>query len=185
MEREVYSATTSDNRWLTQLLAATLLLVALAYAASAKAGEMHLIVNGKAIHFNEKSDVHYNENNWGGGFQYDMGDKNDEVVPFVTGSGFIDSNRNPSYYAGGGAMRRYYFNVGATRLHGDVGGVVFLMTRKGFKDGDPFFGVLPAFSIGGDKVAVNMTFIPRVDPKAVPLLFFQLKISLDLFRSGP
>jgi hypothetical protein len=146
---------------------------------------MHVIVNGKAIHFNEKPGIHYNENNWGGGFQYDMADKNAEVVPFITGSGFIDSNRNPSYYAGGGAMRRYYFNVGGTRLHADLGGVAFLMTRKGFRDGHLFLGVLPAFSVGGDKVAVNMTFIPQVDPKAVPLLFFQLKISLDLFRAGP
>ncbi len=185
MEKEAYVSIASDNRWLTRLIATTLLLIALAHAGTAKAGETHLIVNGRAIHFNEKVDVHYNENNWGGGFQHDMGDKNDEVVPFITGSGFIDSNRNPSYYAGGGVMRRYYFNVGGSRLHADLGGVAFLMTRKGFRDGHPFLGVLPAFSVGGDKVAVNMTFIPQVDPKAVPLLFFQLKISLDLFRSGP
>lgn len=184
MKKEIYVSFAGDHRWLTKLLMAAFLLIALAHAGTAKANDMHLIVNGKAIHFNERPDVHYNENNWGAGFQYDFGNKNDDVVPFITASGFKDSNGNPSFYAGGGAMRRYYFNVGDTRLHGDVGGIVFLMTRKAFRDGDPFFGVLPAFSIGGDKIAVNMTFIPKVEPKAVPLLFFQLKISLDLFRSG-
>jgi hypothetical protein len=168
-------------RWSKRSLAATLFTIALLSFATARAGEMNLIVNGKAIHFNEKPGVHYNENNWGAGFQYDFGGKTEPWVPFATGSGFSDSNGNPSYYAGGGVMRRYFFTEGASRLHADVGVIAFAMIRKGFKNGDPFLGVLPAFSIGSDNVSVNITFIPRVEPKAVPLLFFQLKINLNTF----
>jgi len=56
------------------------------------------------------------------------------------------------------------------------------MTRKGYKDNQPFLGVLPAFSVGTNRVSVNMTYIPKVEPKAVPLWFFQLKINLSNFR---
>jgi hypothetical protein len=162
-------------------LAATLFTIALLSFATARADELSLIVNGKAIHFNEKPGIHYNESNWGAGFQFDFGGKSDPWVPFATGSGFIDSNSNSSYYAGGGIMRRYFLSEGNSRLHADLGMVAFAMIRKGFKNGDPFLGVLPAFSIGSDNVSVNVTFIPRVEPKAVPLLFFQLKISLNTF----
>ncbi len=63
-------------------------------------------------------------------------------------------------------------------MHADAGFIGFVMVRKGFKDGDPFPGVLPAFSLGADKVAVNISYVPKVDPKAVPLVFFQLKLKL-------
>lgn len=153
----------------------------LAYASSVRADELHLLVNGKAIHFKKQPNVDYNESNWGAGIQYEWGAKNDAWVPFATAAGFNDSNRNPSYYAGGGVLRRYYFGRGLDATHADVGVVGFVMTRKEYKDGDPFLGVLPAFSIGTDKIALNMTYIPRVDPKMVPILFFQLKISLGAF----
>ena len=45
-----------------------LVLVILAYAAGVRADELHVLVNGKAIHFNKQPSVHYNENNWGAGF---------------------------------------------------------------------------------------------------------------------
>ena len=71
-------------------------------------------------------------------------------------------------------MRRYQFD----NLHVEAGAVGFVMTRKDFRDDKPFIGVLPAFSLGTKNVSVNMTFVPKVDPKAVPLVFFQLKIKL-------
>lgn len=89
-------------------------------------------------------------------------------------SGFIDSNKNPSYYAGGGAMRRFQYNA----VHFDLGAIGFLMTRKGYKNDHPFIGVLPAFSVGTEKISLNMTYIPKVEPKAVALWFFQIKIRL-------
>lgn len=142
--------------------------------AMARADELNLLVNGKAIHINAPSGSNLNEENWGLGLQYDWNAINKEWVPFVTASGFSDSNNNPSYYAGGGGLRRFQ---GET-LHLDIGAIGFLMTRKGYKNDKPFFGALPAFSVGTERVSVNMTYIPKVEPKMVALWFFQLKIKL-------
>jgi hypothetical protein len=144
------------------------------FSGNATASEMDLLVNGKAIHFNVPEGKHLNEKNWGLGFQYDGDLVNQKWVPFATVSGFIDSNKNPSYYAGGGMLRRFQ----GESLHFDIGAIGFVMTRKEYKNDQPFLGVLPAFSVGGKRVSVNMTYIPKVEPKAVPLVFFQLKIRL-------
>lgn len=149
--------------------------------STANAGDFNVLLNGKAVHLDERPGVHYNEKNWGVGFQYDMPQGEEKWVPFVTASAFKDSNKNMSYYAGGGYLYRHKFDWGNTPMHFDAGGIVFLMKRKGFKEGDLFPGVLPALSLGTGRVAVNMTYIPKVDPKMVPLLFFQLKITLGNF----
>jgi hypothetical protein len=139
----------------------------------ARAGELNLLINGRAIHLNPPAGKNLNERNWGLGIQYDW-TSHGGWVPFATASGFRDSNRHPSYYAGGGVLRRWEVRG----LHADVGIVGFVMTRKDFKDDRPFPGLLPALSVGTQRVAVNMTYIPKVHPKAVPLWFFQLKIGL-------
>jgi hypothetical protein len=36
--------------------------------------------------------------------------------------------------------------------------------------------------VGTKNIAVNFTYVPKVEPKAVPLWFFQLKINLSNFR---
>jgi hypothetical protein len=64
----------------------------------------------------------------------------------------------------------------------DLGAIGFVMTRKDYKNNDPFLGVLPALSVGTKNVALNITYVPKVEPKAVPLWFFQLKINLSSFR---
>jgi hypothetical protein len=158
-------------------LALLLTLAAGLTAGTAVAGEMSLLVNGKAIHLNPPAGKNLNEKNWGLGLQYDWDIVNNKWVPFAAASGFIDSNENPSYYVGGGALRRFQFDG----THVDLGAIGFVMTRKGYKDNQPFLGVLPAFSVGTNRVSVNMTYIPKVEPKAVPLWFFQLKISLSNF----
>ncbi|MBI3569507.1 MAG: hypothetical protein HY082_00125 [Gammaproteobacteria bacterium] len=147
-------------------------------ASAAVADEMSLLVNGKAVHVNVPAGKNLNEKNWGLGFQYDGDLINKKWVPFAAASGFVDSNKNPSYYAGGGAMRRIQFDG----THVDLGVIGFVMTRKSYKNNQPFFGALPAFSVGTKNVALNMTYIPKVEPKAVPLWFFQLKINLSNFR---
>jgi len=147
-------------------------------AGTAVANEMSLVVNGKAVHINTPAGKNLNEKNWGLGLQYDWDIVNKKWIPFGMVSGFSDSNRNPSYYAGGGAMRRFQFDG----THVDLGAIGFVMTRKDFRDDKPFLGVLPAFSVGTDRVSVNMTYIPKVHPKAVALWFFQLKINLSNFR---
>ena len=158
-------------------LALTLSLVTGLFGQSAEAGDMSLLVNGKAIHINVPEGKDLNEKNWGLGMQYDWDVVNKKWVPFAAASGFSDSNRNPSYYAGGGAMRRFQFDD----THVDIGLFAFVMTRKDFRSDQPFLGALPVFSVGTSRFSVNMTFIPKVHPKAVPLWFFQLKVSLSNF----
>lgn len=160
------------------LIALLLTLTAGLMADPVMAGEMSLLVNGKAVHINTPAGKNLNEKNWGLGFQYDLDVVNKKWVPFAMVSGFIDSNKNPSYYAGGGALRRFQFDG----THLDLGAVGFVMKRKDFKNDKPFLGVLPAFSVGTDRVSLNMTYIPKVHPKAVALWFFQLKINLSNFR---
>jgi hypothetical protein len=159
------------------LLVLLLVFTAGLMAGTAVAGEMSLLVNGKAVHLNPPAGKNLNEKNWGLGLEYDWDIVNKKWIPFAMVSGFIDSNKNPSYYAGGGAMRRFQFDD----AHVDLGVIGFVMTRKDYKDDQPFLGALPALSVGTKSFALNMTYIPKVEPKAVPLWFFQLKINLSNF----
>jgi len=156
-----------------------LLLTTVSFAS--RADDLHFILNGKAIHLDDPAPgQEFNEKNWGAGLQYDFSPSDDgKWVPFITAAGFNDSNKNPSYYAGGGVSRR--FQPAGSSLHYDVGLVGFLMTREEFKGGNPFPGVLPVFSMGTDAVAVNVTYVPDIAPKSVPLVFFQLKFRLATF----
>jgi len=148
-------------------------------AAPVCADQRSLLLNGKAIHLEKPAGTDYNEQNWGAGVQYDFVSADSKWRPFLTVSGFKDSNKNPSYYAGGGTMRRFAFGTDKNSLHLDAGVVVFAMTRRDFKNGNPFPGVLPVISLGTDRVALNITYIPKVDPKLIPLLFLQLKIGIN------
>jgi hypothetical protein len=158
------------------LFLALTLAVSSVYSRAVNADELSLLVNGKAIHF-KQGNKNYNEKNWGAGIQYDWAPVSQHWIPFAMASGFLDSMNNPSYYAGGGMMRRYQFD----NLHFEAGAVAFVMTREGYKDHKPFLGALPAFSVGTKNVAMNITYIPKVDPKMVALVFFQLKINLRSF----
>lgn len=157
------------------LIGAALLLI---FSATAWADEMSLLVNGKAIHINPPAGKDLNQKNWGLGLQYDWAPVKNNWIPFASASGFIDSNYNPSYYAGGGALRRFHYDG----MRVDLGAIGFFMIRKGYNHERPFLGVLPAFSVGTEKVALNMTYIPKVEPKVVALWFFQLKINFSNFR---
>ena len=172
---KILPATRTFPRTIAKFMAPLLLAFG---AVPASADQWSLLLNGKAIHLEKRAGVDYNEENWGAGGQYDFSITDSKWRPFLTASGFKDSNKNPSYYAGGGAMRRFAFGAGKDSLHLDVGMVAFAMTRKGYQHGNPFLGVLPVLSFGTDRVALNLTYIPRVDPKLIPLLFFQLKIGL-------
>jgi hypothetical protein len=151
---------------------------AILIATPAQAGQWSLLINGKAVHLDEQPGIEYNEENWGGGVQYDFDMTPGKWVPFVNASVFDDSNKNLSYYAGGGTVRRFALGKEEGALHLDAGLVAFLMVRKDFKGGDPFPGLLPVVSFGTQRVALNVTYIPKVDPKMVPIVFFQLKIGL-------
>jgi len=148
------------------------------FSAPAQAEQWSLLLNGKALHLEQRAGVQYNEENWGAGVQYDFKMTESKWIPFVTVSGFKDSNGNPSYYAGGGTMKRFSFGEDKNSLHLDAGVVAFVMTRKGYVDGKPFLGALPVISFGTDRVALNITYIPKIDPKLVPIVFFQLKVGI-------
>ena len=160
-----------------------LVIVALALTtllpAPVQADQLSLLINGKAIHLDQPDGVDLNEDNWGAGLQYDFDITKSKWVPFLSASGFRDSNENMSYYAGGGTMRRFSFGETENSLHLDAGVVAFLMVRKDYNNGDPFPGVLPAVSFGTNRVALNVTYVPKIDPKMVPIIFFQLKIGLN------
>lgn len=159
-----------------------LLLCVSILAAGAQADELNLLVNGKAHHFESRRGVPYNENNWGAGLQYDFTPATDSNwVPFLVASGFKDSNRNMSYFAGGGYLHRSNFTVGEVPMHFDAGAVAFLMTRKNYKGGAPFPAILPVVSVGTDRVAVNISYVPKIEPKSSDLLFFHLKLNVGSF----
>ncbi len=139
------------------------------------AGELHGIVNGKAYHFNRNRNL--NESNWGVGFEYDF-DRRGSWIPLLTGSTFKDSNDQTSNYLGGGAKHRFMLGSGSTGLHLDVGGLAFAMTRKDYKNNKPFPGALPFISVGNEFVAVNATYVPKISPKHVSLVYFQLQIKI-------
>lgn len=155
-------------------------LVAGVGAKTACADELALLLNGKAYHMPHGQYSHLNENNWGAGLQYDF-EQEGNWISFINVSGFKDSNANASYYFGGGLMRRFPISTEIAHLHVDVGLVAFLMHRKEFHNGNLFPGLLPALSLGTDRIALNITYVPKVEPKMVELLFFQLKIRLGKY----
>jgi len=132
------------------------------------ADELNLLVNGHAKHISPPKNTNYNERNTGFGLQYDF-ERADKWVPFVMASGFKDSEYHMSYYAGGGIQYRYDVAPSLDNLHADLGVVAFFMTRKNFKNNEPFFGALPALTIGTKHASVNITYVPKVDPKMVAL----------------
>ncbi len=156
-----------------------LLTLSLSSAAS-YAGDLNLLINGKAFHINAPAGTQFNERNWGAGVQYDFDPigRNKNWIPLAMASGFQDSFKNPSYYAGGGLMRRFLPFSSLNNFHVDAGVVAFFMTREDYKDNDPFFGMLPALSIGTQRVSLNLTYVPKVHPKMVQLIFIQLKVGL-------
>lgn len=152
-----------------------LTVLALFLSSQLYAGELHLIINGKAIHENKRN---YNEDNWGLGFEYDFDKQEDNWINFITGSYFIDSVNNISRYLGGGSKRRFMISEGDNAWHFDAGIVAFLMSRHDYKNNQPFFGALPFISIGNEYFAVNATYIPAITPKFEALTFIQASIKL-------
>ena len=142
-----------------------------------QADELHVVLNGKAIHLD---DGNYNEDNWGLGVAYDWAPRKN-WIKFLNASYFKDSNDQTSRYAGGGLKRRYHLNSDKDGWRVDVGAIAFLMTRKDCKDNDPFPGVLPFVAVANGPVTLNMTYIPEVSPKHKDLIYFQLLVRIKTF----
>ena len=156
------------------LLLSVAAILALSPNAAAADG-LNLLLNGRSFHLEEKPGVNYNESNIGTGFQYDFKPNGDGVYAFLNVGGFKDSFEENSYYTGGGLAKRFRSEK---QIHVDVGVTAFLMTRKDRNDNKPFPGLLPMMTVGTDRVAVNLTYVPKTEPKGVDLFFIQLKIAV-------
>ena len=152
-----------------------LLLTCVFISPQSVADSIHLVVNGKAFHADNKN---YNENNWGLGFEYNFKEEK-KWINFTNGGYFKDSNSNTSKYLGGGSKRRFLLSDEKDGWHIDAGLTAFIMTRKDYKNNEPFFGALPFVSIGTDKFAINATYIPKASPKLEALLFIQASFQLS------
>ena len=146
--------------------------------STASADELHLVLSGKAFHFN--TDDSWNEKNWGVGFEYDF-DREGNWIPLITGLTFKDSNKKTSRYLGGGVKRRFDLSDDPDGMHLDTGLIAFAMTRYDHNDNKPFIGVLPFVSIGNNRFSANITYVPGMSPKMVPFLYIQGMIKLAEF----
>jgi len=90
----------------------------------------------------------------------------------------VDSRENISYNLGGGVRKRFHYPWRFPRYF-DLGSAAFVMTRETYNEGEPFPGVLPMASLGGQRLAINVTYVPEVDEQIIPVLFFQLKYALE------
>ena len=160
------------------MLKAVLMVVLAVVSFQINADELSIVLNGKAIH---NGSGNYNENNWGVGFEYDFKPEK-KWIPFVAGSSFKDSNDQTSNYLGGGYKYRIPLENDKDGWRVDLAVIGFLMTRKDYKNNDPFFGALPFIAIGTSRVMLNATYIPQVTPKTVSLFYFQLKFKLAEFE---
>ena len=151
-----------------------LLLISFCFTQQIFADALHIVINGKSIHENKRN---YNEENWGLGFEYNFVEDK-KWINFINGGYFKDSLSNTSKYLGGGSKRRFLLGTDKNGWHIDAGLTAFIMTRKDYKNNQPFFGALPFFSIGTNQFAINATWIPAIDPKTDSLWFFQASIKV-------
>ena len=66
-------------------------------------------------------------------------------------------------------------------MHIDTGVIAFVMTRQDYNNNDPFPGVLPFLSVGNSRFAINLTDVPKIDPKMVAFVYFQATIKIAEF----
>ncbi len=150
------------------------IIMLLSILSVASADELHLIVSGKAIHYGEGN---YNEDNRGFGFEYDFKQRGN-WIPLITGVSFLDSNKQTSNYLGVGSKRRFLFSQNPKGFHFDAGVLAFVMTRYDYKNNDPFIAALPFISMGIDWFAINVTYVPKIQPKMVSFMYFQASFKL-------
>jgi Antimicrobial peptide resistance and lipid A acylation protein PagP len=149
-----------------------------------------IVVNGRSFHIDAAKE--WNEDNWGLGIEREF-DTSSRWVKVALANGLKDSFGEPSYFAGGGVKRR--FRVRSDDLYVDLGVIGFVMTREDVNHNQPFPGLLPAVTVGGKRVALNVTYMPEfiydrvmtgrlIDPGMNGVLFLQLKLDASLFGFG-
>lgn len=157
----------------------TYCLLLLVFSCTAvNADSLHLIVSGISVHLDTPKS--FNEKNWGLGFEYDFEERN-KWIPVVTGLVYIDSLERTSKYLGGGAKRRFLLSDDRDGMHIDAGAFAFVMTRQDYKNNDPFIGALPFISVGNSRFSINVTYVPKIVPKMIAFVYFQLTVKIAEF----
>jgi len=175
--------------------AAKLTLISLLIAvplASAIAGELSTVFNGRSIHVGASEE--WNDGNYGLGLEYQFATQS-RWKKVLMANGFQDSNAEMSYMAGGGIHRNLYTT---DRLHGfyvDAGINAFVMTRKDVNDNQLFPGAAPSLTVGNQYVGINLTYLPRkavermyasemMDETMSGIIFLQFKMNVSQMMSA-
>ena len=161
-------------------------LALIAPFASAIAGELSAVINGKSFHLGASKD--WNEANYGLGLEYQF-ESESRWKSRLMANGFRDSNEQMSYMAGGGLHRELYSTDRLKGFYVDAGINAFLMTRQDVNDNRPFPGLLPSVTLGNDHVGLNLTYLPKkaveeiydhrmTDKSMSGIVFLQFKFSV-------
>ena len=167
-------------------------MLALGLCGSAYAGQWDVVLNGRSFHVDADKD--WNESNWGLGVEHEF-NPDSRWVKLALANGFVDSDENMSYMGGGGIKRRFRIPLGQRGVHVDLGAVGFVMTRQDVSNNRPFPGILPAFTVGTRRFAVNLTYLPgrfaesvagarSADPNLDGIVYLQFKFNANLFGRG-
>jgi len=158
--------------------------------ATASAGEFSAVINGKSYHLGADED--FNEDNYGLGIEYEFASQSRWKKKLMA-NGFVDSNDDMSYMAGGGLHRNLFATDRFRGLYVDAGINAFLMTRKDVNDNAPFPGILPSVTIGNRHLGLNLTYLPKAaveklldasmtDDAVDGIVFLQMKFAIDSSR---
>ena len=140
--------------------------------------QLYLAVNGLSYHFDRTQT--YNETNLGLGLEYDF-QYTDSWLGFAAGGTFRDSNNQDSNYLATGGKFRIPLSSDRDGLYLDLGLGAMLMTRYDYHNNSPFFVAGPFASMGNKYMALNMVYLPNINPKFKPLVYVQVMFSVIEF----
>ncbi|MDH5572280.1 MAG: hypothetical protein OEY89_10975 [Gammaproteobacteria bacterium] len=142
------------------------------------AEQLYLAINGLSYHFDRTKN--YNETNLGYGLEFDI-PLDDTWIGFVAGGTFRDSNNQDSNYLATGGKYRIPLSSDRDGLYLDLGLGGMFMTRYDYHNNNPFFVAGPFLSMGNKYMALNMVYLPNINPKFKPLVYVQIMFSLIEF----
>ena len=140
--------------------------------------QLYLAINGMSYHFDRSKN--YNESNLGYGLEYDF-QYTDSWLGFAAGGTFRDSNNQNSNYLAMGGKYRIPLSSDPDGLYLDLGLGGMLMTRYDYHNNDPFPVAGPFISFGNKYVALNMVYLPNINPKFDSLVYAQIMFNMVEF----
>jgi enoyl-CoA hydratase/carnithine racemase len=144
-------------------------------------GNYYLVVSGFSKHFN--ADPKYdqnplNEKNWGLGLEYQFAKPSEQTMQWLLNIGeYRDSLNTNAFYAGGAGFYEVYRN---TSFYWQIGLQAAYFQSPSYNSGNGFLAVLPAMSLGTDKIAANVVIAPRFAQwMDAGVVYLQLKLKLN------